>query len=637
MSLSIRKNLFKSNALIAILSAVSITALLGTILYQTIGWPRNPIWSIVFFAVALTITLLLLENSAENAIVQKSRGRTFIFFNTALFGLVAACVWYGFLHPANGWLGSPWQSVSVKYISALFAVIIFTAYGLIQKKISARVLFCVLLLLLSINVIIFPRGFGFDVFVHDATIRAWLSHSTITPLTPLYNGFHAIIAALATITHLRPLIIIPWIVPALGALILTAIQIVTRTTREDFHKVPYIFFAFFLIFNSLFVTSTPQALGHFLLFGLVSELWLCTPPHNSSRRWTLRVLIALGISTIHPLSGIPALAAVVWMMLDAISNKKLQRIFYIVLGALITLAPALVLIVGAHGTIRPTDLNTTTLRELFVTTTHSFQPFVITRLAYSFAALGPIALYLCALFGYAVHAPDERQERKLFILSALMIFAGILTRAVHIENIINYEQAAFATRILIAAYILALPLAAAGFTHIWTRSHTRTEHYAIAFACVTCVVATWYVAFPAWNTAMRTKSINTGSADFDIVNAIDIDAAGTHYIVLADQPTSAAALYTFGFFDRQLTSRDFYFYPIPTGAELYTKYFLPAMYNGVTTKLLTDAAAFADVKDVYIVIKPYWSNAKKNSEALKQNATSVFNAGGATIGHFRVQ
>lgn len=636
MSLSIRKNLFKSNALILLLGTTSITALLGTITYHLVGWPRSIVFSIAIFLAAITITILLLDEHSTKMEPSHKRGRAFLFFNIILFFSVISLFLYGATHPAHGWTGSPWQTTSAKYLIGLIAIIVLTAYGVIEKKISARILFGVFLLLLSVNVIIFPQGFGFDVFVHDATIRAWLSHGIITPITPLYNGFHALVAAIASITHLRALTIISWIVPIMGALILTAIQIVTRTTREDFHKVPYIFLAFFIGFNSLFTTSTPQALGHFMLFGLVSELWMCTP-HNKPLRWLLRILVALGIAAIHPLSGIPAVAAVVWMMLDLLPNKKLKKIFYILFGALTILLPTIILMVGTHGTLRASSLSSIALTELFFSITNSFQPFIITRIAYALALLGPLALYVCALFGYAVQDPDERHERRLFILSLLMIIAGIITRAVFIENVIGYEQSAFATRILIAAYILAIPLAASGFTHMWTRSHTRVERYIIATACIACIGATWYAAFPAWNTVARTRAINTSSVDFDIVAAINRDAAGKKYVVLADQPTSAAALYTFGFFDQQLPDRDFYFYPIPTGADLYTKYFLPAMYDGVTTELLTNAAMFANVKDTYIVIKPYWTNAEKNTAALQQNTTNVLNVDGVMIGHLQLK
>lgn len=639
MERSIRKSTFKSNALAAVLGATAICSLIGTVVYHIYGWPTRAIWSYIILVAALLATKLLLRAEILDTkfSIPEHRSKTFFIFNIFLFALIAVCFIFGLRHPAAGWVGSPWQAVGTKYIVTLCSVIALTAYGIMRNKITTRVLLSSFILLLSLNALFFPRGFGFDVFVHDATVRGWLSHGTITPITPLYNGFHALIALLARVTHLRPLSIISWLVPLLGATILASVHMTARASRENFHKVPYIFLAFFIIFNSLFTTSTPQALGHLMLFGLVCELWLGSTI-ISTRRWILRSLIAVGIATIHPLSGIPALAVTAWMMISRIPNKKLHTLFYILVGAITVLLPTLLLVFGAHGVIKIQDVSLVAIHDLFIQNISAFDPFVLTHLAYKAAQIAPFVLGFVALFGFAVYKPEERRERRLFILSLLLVAAAILMRFVQTENVIIYEQSAFATRILIAAYMFAIPLGATGFTHIWTRSYIKIERYALAAACVLYLVATWYVAYPAWNTETKTKAINTSSADFEITSAIDIRAAGKPYIVLADQPTSAAALYSFGFFDRQLPSRNYYFYPIPTGAELYTNYFLNAMYQGSTEEILRRAATFANVKDVFVVIKPYWTNANSNSDLLKtQNAVSVFTAGGATIGYLHLQ
>ncbi len=630
---SIRQITHKSNALIALLGVSALTALLGTLSYQLVGWPTGRAWPSLIFVLAFALTAFLLtkKTSTPEIYVTEPRNKIFHLFNGALSILIVACFYYGATHPASGWIGSPWQAVSKKFIAALFIVIAATAYGIIQKKITARVLFCAFFLLISINSLMFPRGFGFDVFVHSATVRAWLTHGTITPITPLYNGFHALIATLAP-TSTDILGLISWIVPLLGTLILTAIYIAARTTREDFHKTPYIFLAFFIIFSALFTTATPQALGHFMLFGLISELWLSTP-RRDTHRWILRILIALGIATIHPLSGIPALAAVIWMMIDLAPTHK--KFLYILVSVATILSPATILLIGAHGTLH--YFPPSTLRELFLPSIAAFQPFVLTRLAYIVTIAAPALLFAAALVGYVTRNEREHQEQNLFHLSLLIFLGALLTRAVHIDNIIAYEQSAFASRLLIAAYILTIPLAAAGFTRILTRSHAHIERKIIGAICVVCVAATWFVAYPAWNTVSRTKAINTSAEDFEIARAIDARAQGVPYIVLADQPTSAAALATFGFFDRQLPRHDFYFYPIPTGGALYTEFFLPAMYRGVTEKLLTDAATFAAVRDVFIVLKPYWANFETNTTALPANTTDNFSVGGAHIGHLRVR
>lgn len=612
MSLIIRKKLFNSNALTVLLGTVTLSAIFGTILYHTVGWQRSSILSAALFIISAIITILLASEATNQP---KNRSRNFWFINAIIFAETLACFWYAFHHTANDWVGSPWQVVSYKFILTLFFVIASTTLAIIYKKISGRIFFFVSLLLLSINTIIFNRGFGFDIFVHTATVKAWLSHGTITPITILYNGFHAIIAALASSTHLPVLDLVSWTTPFIGAAILGGIFARMRENK----KLPYVMAGFFLIFNSLFTTSTPQALGHFLLFGFMIELWL-RAENISTKENILRALIALGIATIHPLSGIPAILFFLWSLKPRNSILMLATIF----------GPALALIIGAHGKF---VFNNLSIRELFIPTISAFQPNILTSLSYSAALLAPLILFVLAIIGYK----NNKNEQNIFIFSLLLLVAGIITRAVHIENIIGYEQSAFASRIILAAYFFAIPLASAGAQKVWHATNSRVARALVCMSAIACICGVWFVAYPAWNSVQKTKAINASETDFEIAKKINLDANGRSYIVLADQPTSAAALATFGFYDHQLPARDYYFYPIPTGGELYTKFFLPAMYRGVTPELLKDAATFANVSDVYIVIKPYWTNAEKNIEAIKNSSLEYFDIEETTIAHLHTK
>jgi len=609
MPLIIRKKLFKGNVLALLLGTVSLSAIFGTILYHTVGWHESSLLSAALFIISALTTYTLVS---EIATEPESRDIKFWFFNIIIFAETLTCFFYAFRHTATDWIGSPWQIVSDKFILALLFVIASTALAIIYKKISARILFFTTLLLLSINTIIFNHGFGFDIFVHTATINAWLTNGTITPITILYNGFHAIIAALASITHLPVLDLASWTTPFLGAAILAAIFARLRSNE----KLPYVIAGFFLIFNSLFTTSTPQALGHFLLFGFMIELWQRSE-NISVKENFLRALIAIGIATIHPLSGIPAILFFLWSL-------KPRNILF----ALATISgPALALIVGAHGKFVFSNFS---VRELFIPTINAFQPNILTSLSYSAAIAAPLVLLSLAIIGHK----NNRNEQNIFIFSLLLIAAGIITRMVHVENIIGYEQSAFASRIILAAYFFMLPLAACGAQKIWAATN-RAARVTISVCAIICICGIWFVAYPAWNSVQKTKAINTSETDFQIVEEIDRSAKQNSYIVLADQPTSAAALATFGFFDHQLIGRDYYFYPIPTGGELYTKFFLPAMYQGVTQELLENATNFANVSDAYIVVKPYWTNAEKNIEAIQNSSLTYFKVGDTVIAHLK--
>ena len=151
MSLIIRKNLFKGNVLVALLGSVSLSAIFGTILYHTVGWQQSTLLSAALFIIAAIITHLL---ASELPTHYENRDKKFWLFNAIIFAETLTCFWYAFHHTANDWIGSPWQTVSYKFILALFFVIASTALATIYKKISSRIFFFVVLLLLSINTII---------------------------------------------------------------------------------------------------------------------------------------------------------------------------------------------------------------------------------------------------------------------------------------------------------------------------------------------------------------------------------------------------------------------------------------------------------------------------------------------------
>lgn len=615
MSLIIRKKQFKSNALAATLTAIATTSILGTLTYQFFGWSSSPVLALGIVAISCFAAYFFVEKTSDENAPQKQ----FILFNAALFFLTLACFWYATNHTATLWIGSPWQVLSPKYIAGLFFVIAATTYGIISEKISMRVLFFNLLLLFSVNTIAFKNGFGFDIFVHEATIGAWISQGTVTPLSILYNGYHALAASATAITRLPLREILAWITPFFGAIIISA-TVARLQTSEKKSTIPFFLLGFFLAFNSLFTSSTPQSLGHFLLIGFITELWLSEK--NNPKQWIQRAIIALGIAFIHPLSGIPALAIFAWMF----AHK-----FKMILAPLIIAAPAAALFFGANGSINFSNIS---LATFFNSNISAFQPFILTRLAYSATMFAPLIFIVGAFFGTA---KKNSTEQNLFSAALLIFLSALVARTISIENIINYEQTAFAERLILAAFLCALPRAAVGFEALFTTIRSRAAQLTVAAIALACITSVWYVAHPAWNTVSRTKAINTSETDFAIVQTIDKRANNQPYIVLADQPTSAAALATFGFLSRPLPSRDFYFYPIPTGDKLYTNFFLPAMYDGITTKILRDAADFAHVKTVFIVVKPYWTNAEKNSTALKNSDLEFFAVGDTLVGKFSLK
>lgn len=599
-------------------------AIFGALTYQLLGWPKTPLGALLIVSLSCIIGLI---TAYKIKIIQLPDSEKIkapeIVASAVLAGLLALAWFYLLTHISADWVSGPWQLISTRGTLLFFGIWFFAGVLIFAEKISAWLVAAFTFTLLSINSILFPLGYGFDIFVHDATIKEWLAYGSVAPRTILYNGFHGIIAALSQITHASPLSLITWTTPATIALLLALLY-----TRARRHKLGGILLlTFFALLPSLWTTTTPQAFGHIVLAALILEYWISSLDSETFNFGAVRWLIAVSIATIHPLSGIPALLFAAWATVENRAPERARTILRVLLAICAVLAPAAIIAIGAHGQIDWTLFSASTIKNLIASPPDAFQPFVLTRLAYAWHVGAPLVLFIFALLGLR----SNKTARSYFYLGLAFILASILLATVRVTNIIGYEQFEFARRILLVANILFLPAAILAIKNCATRAKIIT-----AIALIILASAGWYTAFAPWNSVQRTKAINVSPADAKIIFSIDSSAGEYPYIVLADQVTSAAALHAFGFSGRTLPDRDYFFYPIPTGGILYTNYFLPAMYDGITRELLTNAAREASVHDIYIVLKPYWEPTDAQINALKTNTADWWSVGGAYIGHLHV-
>lgn len=511
-----------------------------------------------------------------------------------------------FVRVRDEWFGSPWQLLPRKEFAFTTVAIIAAAVVSVQQRWRwwhGLVIFFAVAWLLATNTRAFPLGFGYDIFVHDATVRAWIEHGAVTPRTFLYNGYHAIVAALAQLTAIRPMIIMMWLIPALcGALLAFA-------AREQKKRWPFIL-AIGVLFPTIFTTATPQAFGLLMLLGytLLSA--------EKKLPWHAHAIIVAGIALIHPLSGIPAGVLAVFLFVQRWQSLR------VIVTCVAACAPALALIIFTGADIS---------RFTFPTFVTAFNPSLVDLLLSYWTYTAPVIFVLTAAYGYS-------RDKQNHALTAVVVAAsGVPLFFLKTNGVIGYEQSTFAWRLVLAGALIAVPLAVHGVTRLWgTVQRTRMNGSLWMITGIVLVTASWYNAHEPWNTITRTRARQLSPSDIAIVRAIDADADAVPYIVLADQITSAGALHEFGFTHRTLPARPEYFYPIPTGGFFYQNYFLPSMYEKISRERLNRAANSAGVHRVYVVLKPYWRNRLHMDDELKQNTSSVFAAGGALIGQLDV-
>lgn len=620
---SIAKNTWLINGIVYGISTLMAVSFFGATLYQINGWPRGVVATVLLIAAAVFISRRI-SPPVSREVLPARTAPTYWFLNCCVAAGYLGLALFLILHEPTTWAGSIFQIIPRRgfLLWGLLGITSLVLY--VRGSLAAvnKILFGIFLF--GFNALVFRSGVGFDIFVHEATVHAWMTNGFIEPRSFLYTGFYSVVAALATLIHIAPFHIITWLTPFVGACVLlfTAAWGALHTRREP------IFFLLLVCatFSSLFTTSTPQALGHLLFLFLIVLVWvkkMYTPAQL--------ILYVLGITAIHPLSGIPAAALVSAIIISEHAPQKFRRAGIFVCAAVLALLPA-ALIWLTTPDAHITAVSFKNMWALIFSDGRAFQSHALTRLAYIISACVPLAIFALAAIGAAKKFISPRAQMLAALSIGALISAGLL-RIISIPSIIAYEQADFAGRLILIGIFFALPAVAE------TLERLRAPR-AIATILIFISACSWFTAQTPWNTIERTKAINIAPRDFEIVKNIDeknhgpLNKPHRPYIVLADQATSAAALHIFGFLDRQLPPpHTFYFYPIPTGDFLYSQFFLPQTYNGITRDALTAAARAAGVHDVYFVIKPYWNTPPHIIESLKTNTTDWWTVGGVVIGH----
>jgi len=146
--------------------------------------------------------------------------------------------------------------------------------------------------------------------------------------------------------------------------------------------------------------------------------------------------------------------------------------------------------------------------------------------------------------------------------------------------------------------------------------------------CLTLATALSYNALPRNDALVAGHGWSVGQADIEAVRAIEHESHGQPYTVLANQSVSAAAVSQLGF---KRYHGETFFYPIPTGGELYNT-FLRMTYNEPSRETAREAAKLGGTNVVYLVVNDYWWNARNLNDTLVTLADSSWAYGDASKG-----
>lgn len=589
---------------------------------------------------------------------------------------------------------SPWEVVDSRFFlfyllsSALLLALLLRSR--LKKGIKLFLLSGHYFIGLAIAAIVYRLGYGFDPFIHRAAMETIAQQGIIYPKTPYYLGQYGLIVSFNKILGLSIEFLSRWLVPVLAAWLLpkalldfwqlpqaseetvvetnaeinaekkslinetktSKISIETLSTNNccqggssKTNNLPWLATLLILACSwPLFIMTTPQNLSYIFVllavyYGLINK-----------QPWPT-IIFSLATTAIHPLAGLPALTWAAWITSEYCLKNLSPRLYrrakiLIFLSGSLLLPTAL--FAASGGQIKNIRLDADAvgqiIREIFSFGLAGREDWLL-NFVY-FLEKNQAAIFLIFIISGLIYyfrflakkiAVDPAPWQGLLVINLSLIIAFFLSSQVAFFQLIAYEQTDYAKRIIILIALFSSPFLALGLWQLIkfiAQGQSRTGKLIWLLLALWFLTASLYLSYPRFDKYHNSRGYSTGLWDLAAVELISQQAQGD-YIVLANQQVSAAALKTFGFTNyRPSATGEIYFYPIPTGGELY-RYYLKMVYEEPSRETITAAMDLATVNEAYLVINKYWHESGKIIQSAKLSADSWQELGNKHVFIFR--
>lgn len=551
---------------------------------------------------------------------------------------------------------SVWEAVPRSAIVAFF----LAALGLCallfrgrERAMTLPLLAAALFAMVSAAMLVFPLGFGFDPFIHQATEAHIAEFGTISPKPFYYVGQYVLVLFLHHAFAVPIALADTLLVPALAALFLPlAWYGAAAHLLRDRQNAASSLLAIFLLPLSAFILTTPQALANLWTLLLVLAAVPRLVRNERPGAWALAIP-ALAAALTHPIAGLPAVLFVALLAADP-SRTRQKTAARAIFWTGVTVGSVLLPLSFVANSLRSTGTLGLTLSgfsahavrsSLTLFIANRFNPLL--DFVYLYGNNASFVLLLAALAGWWASRKAEAGALRLLAIMAGMLAVNwfLLSTAVDFSFLIDYERQNFAARLVPLALFFLVPfvILAAGAWADRARRAPVSLRVATVVLAAAVATASFYLSYPRNDAYVAGHGYNVSQTDISAVRAIEDDAAGAAYVVLANQTVSAAAVRELGFVRYY---GDQFFYPIPTGGELYEQFL--AMNDAPTPEIAATAANIADahcaasstctepdVAVVYYVVNAYWWEAPRIVETAKGNAASWWALDNAAVHVFR--
>jgi hypothetical protein len=513
---------------------------------------------------------------------------------------------------------SPWQVVPIYFFAiyaAATAIVFLSAW--LNRNYTLSLIIIHLFFALSVALIVYQIGYGFDPFIHRATVKLIVQNGAVTPKPFYYLGQYGLI----TILHKLFFISIDWLdkllVPVLAAFFLPlALKKIMFEFFPDRRAILLTLISFFILPLPFFIVTTPQNLAYlFLLLVIIYGLTV-----KNLYQLIFVYILAAATLAIHPLAGLPALLFAILLTIYHSDLKKMKKYLYfgLLIAIIFALPAAFYLVEKNHSSLSPIQTKTFSFssflpnwpvlpgQENFILNFIYFYGFNLGWFLFILITIGLIIAYR--------HQTYLSNFWLYFFMTTALLGSYFFTSLLPFEFLINYERSIYSQRILLLAIFFSFPF-------IWLTLYSfiyklikQTFFLKISFSVFIILLATTalYLTYPRQDNYYNSHIYAVSGNDIEAVRWIEADAAGEDHIVLANQQVSAAALREFGFkkyyqTKSKITKKEtkIFYYPIPTSQPLY-QYYLNMVYNESNRQTMKAAMDLAGVKVGYFVLNKYW-------------------------------
>jgi len=527
---------------------------------------------------------------------------------------------------------SPWEVLPGYFFFIYFLATFILLFLLIYLQKNKTILLMVhLFFSFSVIWLVYRLGYGYDFFIHNATLGLIDEQGFVLPKPNYYLGQYSLIIILHKILALP----IHWLnlllVPVMAVFLLPVTLVNVLKKQLNYQHASLTSCLLLILPFSILTFTTPQNFAYLLLLLIIiyGLNW------QDQKNYLLIGLLSLTALAVHPIVGFPAIFFLLITIFKHDFKLKKYLISTIFIFTVISLPATFYLL--EKNSISFADFSFANLIEL-PGFNFPAQDDVILNLVYLYGQNLIWIVLLLIVVGTVIYYKTNNKEedyRPYLVIGPALLLSYLLAKLLPFNYLINYERSDFADRIFTVAIIFFLPFVLLALHSFVKRMLAQKKYVQFSWLLIFSLLisSSFYLSYPRYDKFFNSHGYSVGNFDVEAVRYIN-DNAGKDYIVLANQQVSAAALSQFGF-NKYYKNKIFY-YPVPTSGLLYG-YYLDMVYKKPARETIIEAMNLAGVNEAYFVLNKYWYASPKILEESKLEADSWQSIGNGEVFVFKYQ